>query len=124
VELNLTSLALNVIGSFVMATVKAFSKVKFQYLQAYLMLVFLFFSSLIFFFFFFRYEAVSDGFCSCFTTFGNTIEDTGRFLLSGRYLLGLANLFGNLILSFIAYQIGKHFVGLFEVLFVCGYFFV
>merc|ERR1711991_1289866 len=54
------------LGALIIAIVGGLERIKFRYLQTYLI-----------------YSAVRGGFCSALTTFGNLIEDTGRLILNG-----------------------------------------
>jgi len=89
-KINISSFILNVLGTAIIAVSKTFQKVKFQYLQAYLL-----------------YDAINNSFCSAFTTFGNLIEDTGKFMMEGAWVITVVNLFGTLAASFVAYQVGR-----------------
>jgi len=88
--IDMTALCLNVIGCLVISIVTQFGRIKFQYPQTYLM-----------------YNGIKGGFCSCFTTFANLVADTGRLLLVGTWYLSIANLVLNLVLSIVAYQVGR-----------------
>lgn len=88
--LNITSLSWNCLGSFVIALVGHIQAVQYQYLQTYLL-----------------YSAITGGFCSALTTFGNFIEDTGRLLFDGYWVNSLLNLFLNILIAILAWHAGK-----------------
>lgn len=69
----------------------SFQQVKFQYYQTY-----------------FMYDAISGGFCSVFTSFGNFIEDTDILMqMSFGPAKAFLNFSGTLLLSFIAFALGR-----------------
>ena len=88
-DINLTSMMQNIVGAFVMGLARNFSSVKYQYPQTYKI-----------------YGATTGVFCSIFTTFANVVDDTGHLFLTGEWYASPLNLFLNLSLSLISYEIG------------------
>jgi len=89
--INITSMIYNVIGSLIYAFVTTLQQVRYQYFQTYII-----------------YDAVSGGFCSVLTTFGNFIVDTDILLgMQYGYLKALINWTGTLFFSFTFYQLGR-----------------
>ncbi len=89
-NINITAVALNVIGAGINGYISAFEEVKYQYFQTYYM-----------------YSSTSGASCSVFTTFGNMIEDTYRLLFVGNPLASPVNLLSQCILGFVVYALGR-----------------
>ncbi|KAL0484923.1 5 TM domain-containing transmembrane protein [Acrasis kona] len=81
----------NIIGSSIVAYVATLQQVRFQYPQTYII-----------------YDAITGGFCSVLTTFGNFIVDTDILLaMHNGFYKATVNWLMTLVLSFAAYQIGR-----------------
>lgn len=89
--INITAMVFNVVGSMIYAFVTTLQQVRYQYFQTYIM-----------------YDAISGGFCSVLTTFGNFIVDTDILLgMQNGFYKALINWTGTLFFSFLFYQLGR-----------------